>query len=160
LRKLNPPVPEALQGSIAAGISAASEKTGLDPKLIAGVMARETGGMGAKAYSNEQDPNGAGKRSGIMQMDDNPKQDWDNSPESIAENILSGSERLKKGIDAAGGNLKAGLRHYNSGEQCVANGTAFDDSLWENRTGWGNTPTNTGDPQYATGVLNFMAQMS
>jgi hypothetical protein len=127
-----------------AEITAAAQRYGLDPRLLAGVAAQETGGPGASSGSNIVGDGGHGH--GLFQIDD---RSWAfaGTPAAMdpAQNADIAAQILSRNLAQYGGNVKAALSAYNAGSPAAIGTT----------TTWSDGKT----LGYADSVLRHVAEL-
>ncbi len=104
-----------------AEINAAAQAYGLDPRLLAGVAAQETGGPGSSSGNNIVGDGGHGH--GVFQIDDRSFA-FAGTPAAMdpGANAAMAAQILSSDLQQNGGNVKAALSMYNSGSP-TASGT-------------------------------------
>lgn len=127
-----------------AEITAAARTYGLDPHLLAGVAAQETGGPGASSGSNIVGDAGHGH--GLFQIDDRTYA-FARTPAAMdpKQNANTAARILADNLQRYGGNVKAALSAYNAGSP-TATGT---------RTTWADGRT----LGYADSVLRHVSEL-
>jgi len=129
------PTPQQVAQKYHNEIARASNATGIDPKILAGMIWQESKGK-------PDTPGG-----GLMQIGDGEFQAHGggniNNP---ADNIMAGAKYLKELSKPYGDNIKAGLRAYNSGP----NGVDINNL--------NTTPTGTGKGEHIDKVLEAAEQ--
>jgi hypothetical protein len=97
-----------------ADITAAAQAYGLDPRLLAGVAAQESGGPGASSGNNIVGDGGHGH--GVFQIDDRSHA-FARSAAAMdpAQNAKMAASILSNNLQQYGGNVKAALTAYNTG---------------------------------------------
>ncbi len=105
-----------------AEITAAARTYGLDPRLLAGVAAQETGGPGASSGSNIVGDAGHGH--GVFQIDDRTYA-FARTPAAMdpRQNANKAAQILAENLQRYGGDVRAALSAYNAGSP-TATGTA------------------------------------
>ena len=127
-----------------AEITAAASAYGLDPRLLAGVAAQETGGPGASSGNNIVGDSGHGH--GVFQIDDRSHPfALTSAAMDPAANANMAAQILSNNLHQYGGNVKAALSAYNTGSP-TAIGTT---------TTWGDGRT----LGYADSVLRHVSEL-
>ena len=131
--------------AFAPQITAAAQRHGLDPTLLAAVAAQETGGPGANSGANVVGDGGHGH--GVFQIDDRYHA-FASTPAAMdpAQNADYAAGMLSGLLQTYGGNVHAALSAYNAGSP-AATGTT---------TNWGAGAT----LGYADSVMAHYAQLA
>jgi hypothetical protein len=131
--------------AFAPQITAAAQRNGLDPTLLAAVAAQETGGPGANSGANVLGDAGHGH--GVFQIDDRYHA-FASTPAAMdpGQNADYAAGMLSNLLQKYGGNVHAALSAYNAGSPS-ATGTTTD---------WGGGVT----LGYADSVMAHYAQLS
>jgi hypothetical protein len=127
-----------------ADITAAAQAYGLDPRLLAGVAAQESGGPGSSSGNNVIGDGGHGH--GVFQIDDRSYA-FARTPAAMdpAKSANMAASILSNNLQQYGGNVKAALSAYNTGSPS-ATGTT---------TTWGDGQT----LGYADSVLRHVSEL-
>ncbi len=152
-----------------ADITAAARAHGLDPRLLAGVAAQETGGPGATSGSNIVGDAGHGH--GVFQIDDRT---WAFARTSAAmdpkQNANMAAQILADDMQRYGGNVRAALSAYNTGSPTATGTTTtwgdgrtlgYADSVFRHVTELGGSSgALAAEAPYTSADVNALASLS